>query len=318
MDLIIFGSTSNICKIRVFNNINNISYLFNNIYCYGYEDWSQKDFIKYFQKNIVLKEDNIINKIIFIKGNYNLKDYLTKLKFIKKNTIIYVSTPPICYKDIINFSKNKDIKAIFEKPLALNFSDFITLKKYINNNIFMIDHFLYKKDIINIIEKYKNKEFKYIKFLFHYNDDLEERLKYINHTGFFIDMFQSHFLSILFLLNKNIIKNLLNSSILKFYKKQYNNFGGNKNIDTYFYLELKLNDIILIFESGKKMKIKEKFIIIDNNKFKINDYENEYELFFKDFILNINFKNIILKQELFWKITNYIIENNKNTIIEKY
>ena len=131
-------------------------------------------------------------------------------------------------------------------------------------------------------------------------------------------MFQSHFLSILFLLNKNIIKNLLNSSILKFYKKQYNNFGGNKNIDTYFYLELKLNDIILIFESGKKMKIKEKFIIIDNNKFKINDYENEYELFFKDFILNINFKNIILKQELFWKITNYIIENNKNTIIEKY
>ena len=67
MDLIIFGSTSNICKIRVFNNINNISYLFNNIYCYGYEDWSQKDFIKYFQKNIVLKEDNIINKLIFFR-----------------------------------------------------------------------------------------------------------------------------------------------------------------------------------------------------------------------------------------------------------
>ena len=50
MDLIIFGSTSNICKIRVFDNLNNISNLFHNIYCYGFENWTQKDFIDYFKK----------------------------------------------------------------------------------------------------------------------------------------------------------------------------------------------------------------------------------------------------------------------------
>ena len=47
----------------------------------------------------------------------------------------------------------------------------------------------------------------------------------------------------------NIIKNI---------RKQYINYGGKNNKDTYFYVELNVNNITYIFEAGKAMLKSEK------------------------------------------------------------
>ena len=97
---------------------------------------------------------------------------------LNANIIIYVSTPPICYNEIIDFLNlsNINYKLILEKPLSLNLVEFKKLKPKLNSNISMIDHFLYKKDVINVIKKYKNKNFSSIKLQFNYTDDFEHVL----------------------------------------------------------------------------------------------------------------------------------------------
>ena len=87
----------------------------------------------------------------------------------------------------------------------------------------MIDHFLYKKDVINVIKKYKNRDFCTIKLQFNYVDDFEERINYIDKVGFFIDMFQSHYLNIIYLIIGEEINNLTTANIIKNIKQQYIN-----------------------------------------------------------------------------------------------
>ena len=76
-ELIIIGATSNICKTKVFKNLNNLNN-FNKIYCYGWENWSNDDFIFYLLTNVQGNIINLIPKIQFIQGNYN--DYEITLK----------------------------------------------------------------------------------------------------------------------------------------------------------------------------------------------------------------------------------------------
>ena len=73
---------------------------------------------------------------------------------------------------------------------------------------------------------------------------------------------------------------------MKNIKRQYINYSGKNNVDTYFYVELETKTRKLIYEAGKAMKKSIKRIIIDDNIYKINDYENEYELYFMDIINN--------------------------------
>ena len=201
---------------------------------------------------------------------------------MNSNTIIYVSTPPICYNAIIDFIKLSKIncKLILEKPLSLNLEEFNLLKPKLNKNISMIDHFQYKKDVVDIINNYKNQNFNCIKLQFNYTDNLESRINYIDKVGFFIDMFQSHFLTIIYSIIGEEIKELTTANITKNIKKQYIKYSGKNNVDTYFYLELETKTRKFIFEAGKAMEKIMKRIIIDDSIYIINDYENEYELLF--------------------------------------
>ena len=307
-ELIIIGATSNICKTKVFKNLNNLNN-FNKIYCYGWENWSNDDFIFYLLTNVQGNIINLIPKIQFIQGNYN--DYETTLKnIVNNNSIIYVATPPICYEELLKFNKNHNVnfKIIFEKPFANNYIEYKNLELYVNDNVNMIDHFLYKSDILDIINKHQNDEIRYFKISFIYSEDVENRLGYFDKTGLFKDMFQSHYLSVLYELIGDKIDNLLYSNINKNSRKQYHNYGGkNKNIDTYFYIELENDDCKYIFESGKNMPDKRE-IIINDNTYIIKSYENEYELFFKD-LFNNNMKNIFKNQNKFWKLYHYIEDN---------
>tara|TARA_B100000424_G_scaffold269134_1_gene265409 strand:+ start:1424 stop:2413 length:990 start_codon:yes stop_codon:yes gene_type:complete len=305
--LIIIGSTSNICKIRVFKNISELD-IFDKVYCYGWEQWSNSDFKSYLLNEVNGDTSNLINNIEFINGDYN--DYNIKISYlIDDNTIIYVSTPPLCYDKILSFCKEIDynFKIIFEKPFSSSYNDFIKLKEKITNKVNILDHFLYKLDIMDVIQELKNKEIKYIKLKFNYSDNVEDRLGYFDKVGFFKDMFQSHYLSIVYSLIGNKITNLKNSVIKKNIRKQYKSYGGKNKVDTYFYVELFDKRCTYIFEAGKSINdCKE--ITINNNTFKINNYENEYTLYFKSIIENTNL-NFINQQELFWEIYD-IIKND--------
>ena len=312
MDLLIFGSTSNICAIRVFDNLNKLDKSINKIYCYGSKNWSTDDFLtEHFNKKVKLSNINKIkSKINYICGKYSLEHYENLLTtLVSENTIIYVSTPHTCYKDIIQFvnGTGKNCKLVLEKPLAINYTEFNDIKSLFSKNIFMIDHFLFKQDVINLIKSTKNKKFKSIRFQFNYTDDVEDRLGYFDNVGFFIDMFQSHFLSIIYYLIGDEIKDLENLNIIRNIRKKYKGYGGkNNNIDTYFYLEFEFNNVLYIFEAGKAMKVESKKINLDNVEFKINNYHNEYELYFKDLFNNKIDSNLIYLHEYFWKVTDKI------------
>ena len=188
-NLIILGSTSNICKIRVFDNLNIIN-IFDTIYCYGWENWDTSEFLNYFFTNIKLNNtDNISKKIKFIKGDYtqdNYKKLLTNL--ISNTTIIYVSTPPICYLDILKFFNtiNTNYKLILEKPLCKNYIEFNKIKNLLSKKVILCDHFIYKQDVIDIINRTSTEIYK-LEIHFLYKDDVESRLGYFDQVGFFID-----------------------------------------------------------------------------------------------------------------------------------
>jgi glucose-6-phosphate 1-dehydrogenase len=306
MDIIIIGCTSNICKIRVFENLNRIQKKINKVYCVSSRKYTKESW-KLYVKGLNNISKDILDKMDYIECGYNLKDYKLKLiNIINNSTFIYVSTPPSCYKDLILFVNDiQKGNLILEKPLAINTSEFFEIKPLINERIILIDHFIFKRDIMNIIES-NIKDIKKIKFVFLYDDDVEERLGYFDKVGFFIDMFQSHFLSILYLLIGESINNIFDAKI-HIDRKQYVNYGGNnKNADTYFNLKMEFDNIHIQMEAGKAMKNKKKQIIINEKIFDIGDYKDEYTLFFENLIENKNKNNIIKKQEKFWKITDFL------------
>ena len=226
MDVLILGSTSNICAIRVFDNLNNLHHKINNIYCYDMVKMNNDGFINYVKTNVTISQPcQIYNKINYIYGQFNVDYYECLIKpLIHKKLIIYVAVPPFCYKDIAIFFYKYNYfyhSLILEKPLSLNYINYKALQPHLLNNTYVMDHFLYKKDIQKIIKKYKDTDINFFKISFLYQCDVEDRLRYFDNVGFFIDMFQSHYLSILYCIIGNKIYNLINADIVKIIKKQY-------------------------------------------------------------------------------------------------
>ena len=166
----------------------------------------------------------------------------------------------------------------------------------------MIDHFLYKLDVQRLIAEFSG-PLKSIHFRFLYTDDVEDRLGYFDQTGFFIDMFQSHLLSILYCLIQDEIE-ILKKAHIEIDRKQYDNYGGeNPEADTYFCLRVTYQQKLFIFEAGKSMTDGCKEIIVNGQTCSIGDYQNEYSLFFSKVQSN---NNLIFRQETFWEITEYV------------
>lgn len=319
--LVIIGATSSICRNKVFHNLNDIN-IFDKIYCYGWEDWTTNDFIIYLSNEVKGDVSNLIYKVEFIHGNYN--DYEnTILNILNQDTIIYVCTPSCCYNNILKFNKDnflntKDVKFVLEKPFANNYSDYKILKPLIQDNIHIVDHFMYKTDLINIIKDCNSIDLTDFKISFLYSEDVEHRLGYFDKTGMFKDMFQSHYLAVLYGIIGDKIDEMLDANIIENIRKQYSHYGGDNKIDTYFNVELQTNNCKYVFESGKYLPDK-RCVSINNIEYVINSYENEYSLFFISLIANEH-KNLIQHQDKFWKIYEYIQnEKNKTSFInEKY
>ena len=317
-DIVIIGCTSNICKIRVFNNLNNLHKNISSIFCCSREKLSSGDFRDYVKNEANLEDNKIHDRIHYVMCEYNYADYKSKLSpLIHNNTIIYVSTPSLCYGGILRFYNELPCKSILvlEKPLSINYTEFKDVKeKFENNpNILMIDHFICKRDILNVVKLYENTKVTDICIRFLYADDVENRLGYFDKTGFFIDMFQSHFLSIIYLLvGKRIETMLAGDSILSNERKQYINYGGTNDVDTYFYVEFKSDDLRIRVEAGKAMESTIKELTINHKKYKIDNHNDEYEIFFKG-IMDGSIENMLPQQELFWKITELVVNDISKT-----
>jgi glucose-6-phosphate 1-dehydrogenase len=321
MDFLILGSTSNICISRVYDNLNDIHEKINNIYCYDMVKHTNNSFLNYIKTNIDFNYTfKLQHKINYLYGLFDLEHYEKIIKpLIHKKLIIYVAVPPFCYETIISFFsnyKNTYKYLILEKPLSLDYNNYKLLKQQLFENTYVMDHFLYKSDIQNIIKKHKHDKITFFKISFHYDCDVENRLRYFDNVGFFIDMFQSHYLSILYSLIGPKINDLIDALIVKNIKKQYYDYGGKNKVDTYF--QVQLEDLNVedkdgcnyVFEGGKAMKEEKKIIQINNHIYEINNYYNEYRLFFTDLIKN-NANNLISQHDLFWKITEKINNNFK-------
>lgn len=313
MKLIIIGATSNICKIRVFENLNQIHESIKKIICVSRKNYSQEEWKEYL-RNLDIKELNLLEKVNYLQCPYQLSDYQQKLApLIHKNTVVYVCTPPCCYQELIKFINYIDKGTlVLEKPLSLTYQQYLELKPSISSRIQMIDHFLYKLDVQKMITEFQG-PLNSIHFRFLYTDDVENRLGYFDQTGFFIDMFQSHFLSILYCLIQDEI-DILKKADIEIDRKQYNNYGGqNPEADTYFCLKISYGEKVFIFEAGKSMSELCKEIIVNGQTHTISDYQNEYSIFFQKLHDN---NNLVFRQETFWEITEYV--KNYFTDIEYY
>lgn len=318
-NLIIIGATSSICRNKVFHNLSTID-VFEKIYCYGWENWNTDNLVFYLLNEVNGDVSNIISKVEFIQGDYN--DYeCSLLNIINDKTIIYVSTPPCCYYQILEFNKTlstKGLRIVFEKPFANNYEDYKRLRPLIKPNVYIVDHFMYKVDILDLVDKYKNSNIENFKISFLYSEGVEHRLGYFNKTGLFKDMFQSHFLAVLYSIIGDKLEDLLKCQITTNIRKQYANYGGDLDIDTYFCIEMKDENCNYIFESGKCCPDK-RCVIINNNEYIINSYENEYSLFFVTLLAN-NHCNLMDCQDLFWRIYHFIQDEKwrVNLIDAKY
>lgn len=286
MNIIIIGATSNICKIRVFKNLELLKHKINHLYCVSRispQQWHD------------IPHSPFINSATYIKCD----NYETLRKFIDEKTYIYVCIPPSRYSSIISFfNSTNGKKLILEKPLALNYEQYKSLT--FTPKIYLMDHFILKRDIIHLVNQ-PHGIINKIHFDFLYEHDVEDRLTYFDQTGFFIDMFQSHLLSILYLLLKHQLSNLLDYDV-NIIRKQYRPYSGkNSEADTYFYLTLS-GPIEITMEIGKSMKPK-KQIFVNDKQYIINNYEDEYYIFFNQMDKYIN---LLPMQELFWKITHHV------------
>ena len=258
------------------------------------------DFLKYFKYDSLKDLDNdldkFINNIIFIKGNYDDINTCIKIKKIiyensseNPSIISYHGVPDFISiqisENLLKIFKYEDIKILLEKPIGVNLDKYNEYKNILNmndiNKFYFIDHYLNKQKIslfntINNLSDYFNKYYE-IEINILENHDIDNRLEYFLSQGLLNDMFQSHINSMLKILFGNIIFTdnfILENVIIGQYESDNIN---DPNIDTYFKVIYKYNDLKIIINCGKKMKIKEKNIIFKMKNKNLNNIISDIE-----------------------------------------
>ena len=258
------------------------------------------DFLKYFKYDSLKDLDNdldkFINNIIFIKGNYDDINTCIKIKKIiyensseNPSIISYHGVPDFISiqisENLLKIFKYEDIKILLEKPIGVNLDKYNEYKNILNmndiNKFYFIDHYLNKQKIslfntINNLSDYFNKYYE-IEINILENHDIDNRLEYFLSQGLLNDMFQSHINSMLKILFGNIIFTdnfILENVIIGQYESDNIN---DPNIDTYFKLIYKYNDLKIVINCGKKMKIKEKNIIFKMKNKNLNNIISDIE-----------------------------------------
>ena len=320
-----------------------------NIIGYGRSSYTDTSFKNMVKSNMInydgLKLLELLELFKYHKGQYNSCDDFFNLKTklinsnIEKNDIIlfYFGIPSHIICDIIkniklnNIDKDYNCRYILEKPIGDSIDSCNNILNYLNkiidsNKIYILDHYLGKSSIIELINK--NITPKKIEILLYETELVDHRLQYFDNIGLFKDMIQSHVFTILLycfpILFKSKPFNFKNIKIKSCIRGQYNDYKGNNKTETYIKLILLWNDIEIMIEVGKGISSNKKEIHYINNKMdKINipitSIFSEYKKLLID-ALNKDKTNYLTRSNIlfFWELSDYIINIINNEYIFSY
>jgi glucose-6-phosphate 1-dehydrogenase len=275
-NIILFGASGDISKKKIYPALyewyKEDSKAINQVIGYGISKLSNNDFHKLINNN----DEEFLKLFSYQHGQYtsfsDIKNLKTKLSNKSLDLILYfgipsyVAPPPI--EHIVNngFEKKYKCRYILEKPIGDNYQDCINILNKISSftdskNVYILDHYLGKNNIRGFINNSTNNYISNINIKLNEKELVDHRLEYFDNVGIFKDMVQSHALSILFkcfpnIFNNTHIESLINNKniyntikVLECRKSQYDGYKGKDTTETYIYLKLECDSVVVTIES---------------------------------------------------------------------
>ena len=327
MKLFVFGSTGDLVRRKVMKALQDIDRKDLEIYAIGRKNMDEEEYQEFicsdwcvprFRKSIKYFQ------VDFDRLNFeNFKERLDKTE----TNYFYISLPPTEYNKILNFLKDfitRDykVKILIEKPFGWNLKSALELKRIIDNsklngNIFISDHYLFKKNFINL-----PRDFDKIKVVSIEKVGLENRVSYYDSVGAMRDMIQSHFLNLV-VKNMDFKINPDKINVTDFVKGQYKGYseelGKKSSTETFVHLKFNYHGKEFEFITGKAFDKKEGFVEIDGRRFLIGEDNSYIEIFKKFFDFDMSEFPSVGDSVLGWKIIEKIekVFNGKLKFYEK-
>lgn len=171
--------------------------------------------------------------LYYHKGLNGIKEYINSFNNIEK-IVVFLSLPPSVYEQSIRSLYNEgligdNISIIIEKPFGTDLKSALQLetnilKYYPKESIFLIDHYLAKEPVQNIlIFRFANIIFESNWNRFHIESiqincsesiGIEDRAKYFDQSGMIRDMIQSHLMQLLTILTMETPKSNTSEDIV--------------------------------------------------------------------------------------------------------
>lgn len=271
--------------------------------------------------------DEFCSCLYYHQGLDNIRDYIYNFGEIDK-IVVFLSLPPTVYESTIENLYNEkitgeNVSIIIEKPFGRDLKSAKHLEKsilkfYPPKSIFLIDHYLAKEPVQNIlIFRFANKIFEPNWNRFHIESiqincsesiGIEDRARYFDQSGMIRDMIQSHLLQLLTILTMetpksntsedieyekvNILKRL---HVVGVQRGQYIGYKDEKGVDenstteTYAEVEFRIksdrwHNIPIFIKTGKAMSRRGTEIAVvfrksDNPIFKDDDLQKNAIIF---------------------------------------
>ncbi len=336
MKLIIFGSTGDLVKKKVFPALGEFKEL--EIINLGRKDISIEQFTKNYCTNC---SEELKKRISYRKIDFD-KDFCLDCETLisaNEQMYFYISLPPkMVYLILSNLVKLKkhgiNFNVLIEKPFGFNLQEAQKLNELIKQEklekqIYLADHYLFKPEIL----KLNQLNCKEVEITSLEKEGINKR-EYYNEVGAIKDMIQSHLMNILFkIIKKEELKEKMDINIKEIKIGQYKGYeeeiSQKSNTETYARIKFILNlrkekinsEIKVIFETGKKMKDKASWIKLDNKKIELISGKNPYISMFKAFFSRERDNFPSIEQSIYsWGIIEEFFKEikNKHIPLEKY
>ncbi len=319
MKLFIFGSTGDLVKRMVIPAFIGLNLANLEIIALGRRDFTNTEYENFVSGNNGFK--TLMNKPKYLKVEFDnqvrcmgCEEFLDKTKI----NFFYIAMPPKEIKKILIFigklkEKGFKLSILIEKPFGENLKSAKSLKRLLFqigllNDVFISDHYLFKKEVINLKS---TSDFKKIKIASLEKVGLENRC-YYNDIGALKDMVQSHLLNMAFKFIKNPKKEFADFEILEYLRGQYGNgkntgyikeLGSSSDTETLAKVRLRKKGREFEFISGKKFDKKLGFIEIDGKRIYLKSLKNPYSDLFLDFFSQNRKKFTTIDNSILaWKI----------------
>lgn len=341
--LVIFGATGSLAKYKIFPAL---------LALQGRKNLPRNlEIISYTRRDI--DGVDLLNSYN-IKGELDNLDALRRFIATKKigKIFFYLALPPNLYEYVIGLicEEFRDLKfrIALEKPFGVSLGGAETLagilKKYGENNFYLVDHYLAKKsvrDFPSLSEQMKNlDEIESVEVNMLEKGDLSERGAFFDSLGTLKDTVQSHLLNLISeflqkeprLLFFKRLKYKKGSAVFAQYDGYRKAMGVNSNsqTETYFKAEFIYNpgqdktDIEIILRSGKALNITRTFLTIFYKEgsslcLEINPKENAHEYVIREFLKGGRRFSVSPKEAVgSWKVVEQILEDKKEMEIRIY